>query len=44
MNTISKAGNKGKGVRSDCYVELELTKSGGIHILLESKVKTKIVV
>ncbi len=39
MKTIAQAGNKGKGVRSDCFVELELTKSGGIQILLESKVK-----
>ena len=39
MKTISQAGNKGKGVRSDCFVELELTHSGGVEILLTSKVK-----
>ena len=32
------AGNLGPGVRSDCYVELELKSSGGINIQLESKV------
>jgi len=39
MNTIATSGNKGKGVRSDCYVNLEITKSGGIKIILESKVE-----
>jgi citrate lyase subunit beta / citryl-CoA lyase len=32
-------GNKGKGVRSDCHVTLELIESGGINIELASKVK-----
>lgn len=32
-------GNKGKGVRSDCSVTLEITESGGIQIQIESKVK-----
>ena len=32
------AGNLGPGVRSDCYVELELKSSGGLNIQLESKV------
>lgn len=32
-------GNKGKGVRSDCHITLELTSSGGREIALDSKVK-----
>ncbi len=32
-------GNKGKGVRSDCSVTLEITESGGIQIQIDSKVK-----
>ncbi|MBI4944983.1 MAG: HpcH/HpaI aldolase/citrate lyase family protein [Bacteroidetes bacterium] len=40
MSNIATAGNKGKGVRSDCFVTLELTKSNGLEIKLESKVKT----
>ena len=39
MNTIGIAGNSGKGVRSDCLVTFELTKSGGNEIVLTSKVK-----
>ncbi|MCK5822380.1 MAG: citrate lyase acyl carrier protein [Bacteroidales bacterium] len=42
MNNINKivtAGNKGKKVRSDCFVTLELTSAGGINIELISKVK-----
>ena len=35
----ASAGNKGKGIRSDCFVTLEIMKSGGIVISLESKVK-----
>ncbi len=31
-------GNKGKGIRSDCSVTLELTESGGLMVQLESKV------
>lgn len=38
IKKISTAGNKGKDVRSDCFVTLELTESGGIVIKLESKV------
>jgi len=38
MVQIATAGNKGKGVRSDCFVTLELTESGGIQLELESKV------
>ncbi len=32
------AGNKGSKIRSDCYVDLEITNSGGINIDLQSKV------
>lgn len=39
MATIATTGNKGKGVRSDCHVTLEIKKSGGIDIQLVSKVK-----
>ncbi len=37
-NKTAKAGNQGKKVRSDCYVELQLTTKGGINIQIESKV------
>ena len=40
MAKTSTTGNKGKSVRSDCFVTLEITKSGGIQIDLQSKVKT----
>jgi citrate lyase subunit beta/citryl-CoA lyase len=40
MSNKAVAGNKGISIRSDCYVELELTKNGGIEIDLKSKVKT----
>lgn len=43
MNTKSKldsAGKRGDKVRSDCYIEIELTKSGGIKTSLTSKVDT----
>lgn len=33
-------GNKGEGIRSDCAVSLEITKEGGLHITLNSKVST----
>ena len=39
MKTIGNAGNKGKGVRSDCYITFENTNNGGLEIQLESKVK-----
>jgi len=32
-------GNKGKGVRSDCYISIEINESGGIKTELTSKVK-----
>lgn len=34
------SGNAGPKVRSDCEITLELAASGGLHIELESKVKT----
>ncbi len=37
-NTVAIAGNKGEKDRSDCFVSLELTSSGGIAIDLTSKV------
>ena len=39
MGKIAVVGNKGKGVRSDCYVSLELTSEGGLLIDLKSKVE-----
>ena len=38
MGTIATAGNKGKTVRSDCFVTLEIRDTGGQEILVESKV------
>lgn len=38
MNNIAGCGNRGDDVRSDCFVNLELTGSGGLLIELESKV------
>ncbi len=35
----SAAGRKDSGIRSDCYVELTITKRGGISIDLSSKVE-----
>ena len=40
MGNKAIAGNRGNSIRSDCYVELELTKKNGIQIDLQSKVKT----
>lgn len=39
MGEIITTGNKGKTVRSDCFVTLELKDGGGLEILLESKVE-----
>ena len=39
MNKQSTAGNRGPGIKSDCFVELELLPYGGIQIELKSKVK-----
>ncbi len=38
MGAIATTGNKGKGVRSDCSVTLELTDQGGIQLQVTSKV------
>lgn len=38
MGEIAATGNKGKGVRSDCFVALELTNQGGIQLDVDSKV------
>jgi citrate lyase subunit beta / citryl-CoA lyase len=38
MGSTATAGNKGKTVRSDCFVTLELRDSGGMEIQVESKV------
>lgn len=38
MGLIGTTGNKGKTIRSDCFVTLELRESGGIDLQLESKV------
>jgi citrate lyase subunit beta / citryl-CoA lyase len=37
--TIATAGNKGKDVRSDCHVSLEIRQKGGRELVLESKVE-----
>jgi len=38
MGTTATTGNKGKGVRSDCFVTFEPTDQGGIVLQVESKV------
>jgi citrate lyase subunit beta/citryl-CoA lyase len=38
-NKIAYSGNKGKGVRSDIFVSLEIKPSGGLQIRMTSKVK-----
>ena len=38
MNAIGIAGRKGETVRSDCWVSIELTDSGGIQLDLKSRV------
>ncbi len=35
---IGNSGQRGEKVRSDCYIEIELKKSGGLKINLQSKV------
>jgi citrate lyase subunit beta/citryl-CoA lyase len=40
MDSSVIIGNKGKGVRSDCSVTLELTGNGGIVLQIDSKVKS----
>ena len=39
MGTIITTGNKGKTIRSDCFVTLELKDDGGIDLQVESKVE-----
>ena len=39
MKKLATSGNKGKGIRSDCFVSVEITNQGGIQVQLESKVK-----
>jgi len=34
----SSTGHRGEKIRSDCYIEIEITKSSGINIELKSKV------
>jgi len=38
QNTVVSVGNKGKRAKSDCFVEIELIKSGGRNIEIQSKV------
>jgi citrate lyase subunit beta/citryl-CoA lyase len=38
LSKIHTAGNRGAGVRSDCFVTLEITKRDGLDIQLTSKV------
>lgn len=38
MTIKATAGNQGPGIRSDCYVGLEITAKGGRQVLLDSKV------
>ena len=38
VNHIAVAGNKGPGIRSDCFVTIQLTEGGGLDIDLNSKV------
>jgi len=38
LKKLGTAGNKGPGIRSDCFVTLELSEKGGVQISLESKV------
>jgi len=39
LANIASAGNKGKSIRSDCFVTVEITDVKGIDIQIESKVK-----
>jgi citrate lyase subunit beta/citryl-CoA lyase len=38
IEKIVTAGNKGKGIRSDCFVTMELQESDGIQLEIQSKV------
>lgn len=37
---LAAIGNKGKGIRSDCHITMELADSGGIQLEMISKVET----
>ncbi|MFA6869057.1 MAG: hypothetical protein WCQ79_07345, partial [Bacteroidales bacterium] len=39
MKKFATAGNKGKGVRSDCFISIELCSQDGISVEMVSKVK-----
>ena len=38
LNDKSSAGKRGESVRSDCYIEIQLQKSGGLKLEIKSKV------
>lgn len=40
QHRLTEAGNTGHRIRSDCFVTLELIKTGGVRIDLNSKVKS----
>jgi len=40
MNNTAQAGQRGKDIRSDCWIELQQNEAGGNHIILESKVRS----
>jgi len=37
---LARIGNRGKGIRSDCHVTMEITDSGGVQVELNSKVES----
>jgi citrate lyase subunit beta / citryl-CoA lyase len=39
-STKVKAGKRGEQIRSDCYIELEIKRTGGIKIEMKSKVES----
>ncbi|MBU0489846.1 MAG: citrate lyase ACP [Bacteroidetes bacterium] len=39
MEKIAYSGNQGKEVRSDCHITVEITTSGGVEVVLKSKVR-----
>jgi citrate lyase subunit beta/citryl-CoA lyase len=40
MNLSAEAGRRGADVRSDCWIQLAATESGGVQFQINSKVKT----
>ena len=40
MTATAEAGNRGEKIRSDCHIQIKLTKKSGIRIDLTSKVKS----